>query len=542
MSIQLRRTVCSLIVAAAALIAIAAVAPAPAYAADEPRGEIPAGSFQTTYTFDLSSIADEPSASFRTTNHFEVARTADKPPRERPAASFETKPTVVLARAADEPAAEKPAAGSGFRVGIATRDITPTEPTPMWGYGDRHALLSQGVIDPLLAKIVVIEAGGEKVAIVGTDIGRGPTPPMMAQIRSAIEEKAGIKHVMISGSHSHHGPVIELTDREGFGRGKYDAAVAYSKKLPEILIEGILEADAALVPAKIGVGQAEIPYNRNRHTKRQPKAVDPTLAVIRFDREDGTPLALVVNFAAHPVMYPGAILKFSPDYPGFMKRKVEKELGTHCVFMQGASGDMSPNPPEGVSGPEQFGEALADRVLEVAKGITPSSPAEPSIKGRTDRFNFRPRTDFGNPLIVAAYGRAFFPELVRNFSEEFRNGVGCELNTVLLNNEIALVGGSGEFFCNHANRLRQRSYVPNTLFFGYCNGHNLYFPTIEAVSEGGYGADAAVSPVEIGAGERMMNQALKNLYVMLRKIGPKEAGIEPAAQPTSDTAGTAAAN
>jgi hypothetical protein len=95
------------------------------------------------------------------------------------------------------------------------------------------------------------------------------------------------------------------------------------------------------------------------------------------------------------------------------------------------------------------------------------------------------------------------------------------LNTVLLNRNIALVGGSGEFFCNHAVRLKERSYVDHTLFFGYCNGHCLYFPTIEAASEGGYGADAAVSPVAVGAGERMMNRALINIYTMLGKYATK---------------------
>ena len=89
---------------------------------------------------------------------------------------------------------------------------------------------------------------------------------------------------------------------------------------------------------------------------------------------------------------------------------------------------------------------------------------------------------------------------------------------MLLNGEIALVGGSGEFFCNHANRLKARSYVKHTLFFGYCNGHSMYFPTIEAASEGGYGADAGVSLAEIGAGERMMDKALFNIYLLQGKF------------------------
>jgi hypothetical protein len=85
-----------------------------------------------------------------------------------------------------------------------------------------------------------------------------------------------------------------------------------------------------------------------------------------------------------------------------------------------------------------------------------------------------------------------------------------------------LVGASGEFFSNHSKRLKERSYVPHTLFFGYCDGHSMYFPTIEAASEGGYGADAQVSPAEIGAGEQVMNRALINIYTMLGKFRPQE--------------------
>ncbi len=202
-----------------------------------------------------------------------------------------------------------------FNVGTATRDVTPQAPVPMWGYGARHAALSQGTLDPLYAKAIVIQAGDEKLAIVGTDLGRGPTQAMMAKIRKELKEKAGIDHVMISGSHSHHGPVIELVDKEGLGKGKFDDAVAYSQKLPDILIDAILEADRNAKPAKLGIATRNTTYNRNRHTKRQPPATEPMLAVMRFDDEQGKPIAVLVNFAAHPTMINAMVLKFSADYP-----------------------------------------------------------------------------------------------------------------------------------------------------------------------------------------------------------------------------------
>ncbi len=410
-----------------------------------------------------------------------------------------------------------------FLVGYAEQDITPPAGLPMWGYGARHALPATGALTPLFARVVVIHAGGDKLAIMGLDLGRGPTAAMMEQIRSAIREQADIDHVLISGSHTHHGPVIELTDREGFGKGTFDKAIDYNQKLPGLLADAILAADRAARPARMGVSsRSDLALNRNRHTKRSPPARDPMLAVMRFDDEQGEPIAVVTNFAGHPVMTDPKILKYSADYPGFLADKVKADLGCGCVFMQGASGDMSVNPPGVYRGPEAFGHVLAGYVTELAGQTETKRPESPSVAGRVDPFQFRSRIDFNDPLVRLQYSAAFFPELIRNAAREFGDGIPAELNTVLLNGNVALVGGSGEFFCNHANRLKERAYVGHTLFFGYCNGHSLYFPTIEAVSEGGYGADAPVAPVEIGAGEQMMNRALLNIYVLQGKIAPAE--------------------
>jgi neutral ceramidase len=415
------------------------------------------------------------------------------------------------------------AADGQFQVGFAKRDITPKAPMPMWGYGDRHNALSTGVLEPLMAKAIVIEAGGERLAIVGTDIGRGPTPAMMKQIREAVAAKAKVGTVLIAGSHSHHGPVIELTDEPGLGKGTYDDAVAYAKQLPVLLTEAIVEAASNLQPAKLGVAKANVKRNRNRHTKQPVRPTDPMLAVIRFDALDGKPIAVLVNFAAHPVTLPGDLLKFSPDYPGHLQARVEEELGTNCVFMQGASGDLSPD--RGDLDTKGFGRALGDDAISLAKSIETEVPEKPSIKAKVDTFEFGSRVDFNNRLLVSTFQRAFFPELVNNFVREYGGGIRPEMTTVVLNGNLALVTGSGEFFCNHSNRLKERAYLPDTLFFGYCNGHHMYFPTIEAASEGGYGGDPTVAPVEVGAGEKMMNQALINIYTFIGRF-PKNT-IEP---------------
>jgi hypothetical protein len=408
--------------------------------------------------------------------------------------------------------------GQNFEVGAGRRDITPREPVPMWGYGDRHDALSDGVLDPLYADALVIQAGGKKIAIVGLDLGRAPAEASLQKIRRRIKEQTGIEDSIIAGSHTHHGPVLELTDQEGKGRGRFDAALRYYGQLEDGIVAAIVEANSRLAPARMAVGSVQLEgFNRNRHTHIEPKPSDRELAVMRFDDAAGKPLAILVNFAAHPTMLPARTLKFSADYVGALKAEVTKETGAAAIFMQGAAGDQSVN--EGPNkGYQAFGQALAREAVKLAMSLTPQEVPHPSLECREERLRFTARTDFANPLVRAAYEKAFFPELVPNYIDEYADGVRPRLTVALLNGDIALLGVSGEFFSNHAIRLKARARVKQLFFFGYANGYHQYFPTIEAVAEGGYGADNAVSPVAVGAGEHIMNTALIWIYQMLGRI------------------------
>lgn len=413
-----------------------------------------------------------------------------------------------------------PADARHFKVGFAKQDITPAAATPMWGYGARHAALSTGVRDPLCAKAVVIDVGTDKLAIVGLDLGRSPREDMMVRIREAIRATSGVGHILISGSHTHHGPVIELLDEPGKGQGVFDDAVAYSKELESKIIQAINAAAADVRTAKIGWGARSVPMNRNRHTKIDPKPVDTELGVIRLDDAEGKPIAVIVNYAAHPTMLDAADLRFSADWPGKMMDAVEEQLSTNCIFMQGASGDLSVMTTEETRGIEAFGKAIAAQVADVAGNIEAKIPEQPGLKGMEETFEFSTRMPFANPLTVVIFSTAFFPELAAaSMTEDLReNTIHPRLTSVLINQELALVGGSGEFFCQHGVRLKERSRAAETFFFGYCNGHHMYFPTIEGAAEGGYGADPAVSWVSLGAGEEMMNHALIQIYTMLGKF------------------------
>lgn len=398
-----------------------------------------------------------------------------------------------------------------FKAGASVRDITPKAQIPMWGYGARHALPGTGTIMPLHAKALVLDCGNDKVALVGLDLGRGPTYAMMEEIQQAVRVRAGVGYVLAVGSHTHHGPAIELLDEPGLGKGKFDEAVQYAKELPGILSDMIVEAANNAVPAKIGFGYEETDLNRNRHSKREPKPRDPRLSVIRVDDLDGKTLAVVVNLAAHPTIENIMDRRWSPDWPGYTQKRVQEEMDTTCVFLQGAAGDMSPNTTSERRGAEGFGNAVAEKAVAIARGITPTVPENPGVTGVHRTFTGESRLDFKNPVILGTLRQFFFPELMALLVEVPDNIVTLRMTTVLINGDLAIVGGAGELFSDLSNQIKAQSAVPQTLVLGYCNGHCMYVPTIPAVEEGGYGADPTVAWVPVGTGEKLVEQAVADI-------------------------------
>jgi hypothetical protein len=401
------------------------------------------------------------------------------------------------------------ARADALSAGAAKVDITPPIGFPMWGYGARHDMGSTGVLDPLYARAVVLAVGKTRIAVVSLDLGRAPTRASTDAIRKKIKD-GEIDQVFLVGTHTHHGPVLELdtwpTPKE-----------SYVRQLEDKIAGVILDAAKQLRPAKLGVASKEVPYNRNRHTKQADRPVDRQFQVVRLEDADSKPIAHLVNFAAHAVMQDNKVLKFSADFPGVLATAVESETSAPCLYLQGACGDLSVNPGE-YAGPDKFGKMLARLVLEMSATIKPVANKDTTLQTRSESFKFASRVNLSDPGVMALYSKAFFPELVAFYEREYRDGIRPQLTTALLDNRIALVGVSGEFFCSHSLLLKKRARLDHVLFLGYCNDYQQYFPTIEAAAEGGYGADATVSPVEVGAGERIMDRALIHLYAMRGKL------------------------
>ena len=71
--------------------------------------------------------------------------------------------------------------------------------------------------------------------------------------------------------------------------------------------------------------------------------IDPEIAILRLDREDGTPLAILYNFAVHPIMGVASGRNTS-DLTGFASRVIEQQIGGDAIalFVQGCAGNVNP--------------------------------------------------------------------------------------------------------------------------------------------------------------------------------------------------------
>ncbi len=237
--------------------------------------------------------------------------------------------------------AETAAAGS-LRAGVAKSDITTD------AKGVR-------VNDPLYAKVLVLDDGKTKLAIIAMDVtaigGIGEVgDDFLPKLRGRIEKELGIpgRNVLVNASHTHPpgrllcGPAAQV-DRT------FDAA---------------RRAVQSLAPVKVGAGaghEDRISMNRTlrlksgrrwtiRHTNPCPPdeevagvgPIDAEIGVLRVDRVDGRPLAVVYNFACHPYLgVPrGGV---TADFPGFASKVIEETLGhgAMALFLQGAGGDIT---------------------------------------------------------------------------------------------------------------------------------------------------------------------------------------------------------
>lgn len=266
-----------------------------------------------------------------------------------------------------------PAASAELLAGAARIDITDYQAGP--------------VNDPSYAKALVLKNGANIAVILTVDavaigeIGRIPNH-FMASVRERLQKDLNIPpaSLLVNASHCHS--VV---------RADSDVLAAQAVK----------EAWNRVEPARAAAGRGHedrIQENRRmlledgtqtdvRRAYSMPRdedvtttgPIDPAIGLLRIDRKDGRPLAVVYNFAAHPIQgVPGN--GNTADYPGFASKAIEETLGNGALalFLQGAGGDINPAKYKDVHQPhdaEPLGNLLGLSVLRAWRTIQPKDDA-----------------------------------------------------------------------------------------------------------------------------------------------------------------------
>jgi hypothetical protein len=414
-------------------------------------------------------------------------------------------------------------AADTLEAGVATADITPEPGLRLWGYSNRtHG--ATGTLDPLMAKAVVLRVGDESVAIVTLDLGRAPEDPVLEKVRAKTRTECGIGNLFITASHTHHAPALDNLPGD---------PNPYADQVGEAIARIVCEAAAHLEPVKIGIGHgaADLAHNRRhflpdgrvamqwRNADREPTGpVDRETTVVRLDRADGSPLAVLFHYACHPVVMGSDNYQYSADFVGTACATVEDQLHTKCFFLQGACGNINPYMDKtpldqgGVEEMRKMGRQLGALLVKTADETKTQQSAKPSLQYAQRTVPIRARWDLNDPEVQSVLNTAYGPRFEHYLSKLIKNNrVPCKLTTVVIDGELALVGMPGEIFVQFQTKLKQESPVPNTLLVGYTNGYHAYFPTIRDAAAGGYGGKTATY-VEPGAGERLTDDALITLY------------------------------
>ena len=377
-------------------------------------------------------------------------------------------------------AARAEAPGHSFRAGAAKIDITPTTLPKN----------SEGILDRIYARAIVINNGVTSAALVSVDTGMVGEQTWKT-VSQRIERELGIpaRNLVMNPTHTHS---------------------AFAGSADQVF-ETVKAASENLQPARIGYGTgvSYINVNRNIIDRKTNKwwegpnyegPSDKTVAVIKFETTAGEPIAVYYNYACHAVVT-GNTDMVSGDFPGAASRYIEDSFDDKLValFSTGAQGDQNPiyfqqtfdlrdirirdyarrgqdisnSMPPGARLDKQdptvrklleqqkqmilsMGQFLGEEVKRVMRETTRMS-ADGGIYAAQKMISFPGRDRIGQ-------GRA-------GVEAVYKDGPDVQLRlSLLMIDDIAIAGTNAEIFSLIARRFKQESPVGRAIFVSMANG------------------------------------------------------------------------
>ncbi|MGE5222623.1 MAG: neutral/alkaline non-lysosomal ceramidase N-terminal domain-containing protein [Omnitrophica WOR_2 bacterium] len=237
--------------------------------------------------------------------------------------------------------------------GCGIADITPEPGIPLSGFAVRQNKPSLAVDDPLQVKALALVDHSILTLLISYDLlalDAGIVETIHHKLEESFPDQYARKRAVILATHTHSGPPT--------------MPIAGETRVPDSYIERLagatcLAAQSALdhlAPAELYHASARVDgltYNR-RLGLRFPEKVagkdpldwedkgplDDSVDLFVFKDLEGQAVACMLRFACHGVTM--LTQNISADFPGELARRVGLMLGTPCIYLQGAAGDINP--------------------------------------------------------------------------------------------------------------------------------------------------------------------------------------------------------
>ena len=407
-----------------------------------------------------------------------------------------------------------------MKIGFGRVDITPPLGTKITGAWQLR--VADGVMDPLELNALAFQIGEERLVIVTADL-LAMSVSGSSIIRDLIAKETEIpaRNILMQCLHQH-------TATTGYSTSVSSAeyVAVMKRKYVDVVRLALNDLAEAKMSAAEKETSEEVSFIRRYRMKdgsvmTNPGTMNPeidhplgksdnTVRLVRFTREDAKDIALVA-FQTHPDTIGGT--QFSADWPGFARRKVEKEKpDVHCILMNGCQGDTNHHKPgrptirkslqdERYEFTRRMGEIVAEAALAVwdetrplQEGAVSTAFEITTIPTNLDGID---RIDECKALYEKILAK---DEEVMKLPMSEKGAIRRIANmedkklfqkvpvTMVAFGELAFLGYGGEPFTEYANVLREAHPELFIVTACNCNGSEGYLPSAAAFQEGGYEA------------------------------------------------------
>ncbi|MCE1199631.1 MAG: neutral/alkaline non-lysosomal ceramidase N-terminal domain-containing protein [Marinilabiliales bacterium] len=212
------------------------------------------------------------------------------------------------------------------------------------GYGDRMNKPATSIHDSIFAKAVLFKQGEKKFALITMDLLGLPSNFKQDLLKHLNNKEWQADNIMLLPSHSHGS--LEMSCLNSKNNLNIPQIGIFQPELLQFLVEKtahlIMSTDQAYQPVHLATKTESLEgLNRNRRGEAE---CDKMLWITRIDHLNGKPMAVLVNWTAHPTFLDEKDMALSAEWPGYLQNYLEKKIGNgvKALYFNGAEGDQSP--------------------------------------------------------------------------------------------------------------------------------------------------------------------------------------------------------